>query len=299
MAFELPALPYANDALEPHMDARTMEIHHSKHHNGYTTNLNNAIAGTDLEGKGWLLGFGAQYRIDSEWAIQGAVDLVGKYSLDKKPSGNQDDDLSKPLSLRLKGQYFFAEQWTADLSTNYIKWGKFEVPGASYNDSVTQWMVGVGITYHFGNLNNTPKPQPVVHKKIQNDSQEKVSILLDSKKTDTGFKLNLPSVAFGPYKVNLSKEFASKIKEAGLILAKYPNQKIRVEGHTDTSGNETQNISLSKARAESVRRALIQSGVNPSSISSNGFGSKNPIATNQTAEGRAKNRRVELFVDQK
>lgn len=51
MAFELPKLPYAYDALEPHIDARTMEIHHSKHHNGYTTNLNNAVAGTDLEGK--------------------------------------------------------------------------------------------------------------------------------------------------------------------------------------------------------------------------------------------------------
>jgi Fe-Mn family superoxide dismutase len=51
MAFELPQLPYSHDALEPHIDARTMEIHHGKHHNGYTTNLNNAIAGTDLEGK--------------------------------------------------------------------------------------------------------------------------------------------------------------------------------------------------------------------------------------------------------
>jgi len=51
MSFELPSLPYAYDALEPHIDALTMEIHHSKHHNGYTTNLNNAIAGTDLEGK--------------------------------------------------------------------------------------------------------------------------------------------------------------------------------------------------------------------------------------------------------
>jgi Fe-Mn family superoxide dismutase len=51
MAFELPSLPYAYDALEPHIDARTMEIHHSKHHNAYTTNLNAAIAGTDLEGK--------------------------------------------------------------------------------------------------------------------------------------------------------------------------------------------------------------------------------------------------------
>ncbi|MFT4645652.1 MAG: Fe-Mn family superoxide dismutase [Planctomycetota bacterium] len=51
MAFELPKLPYAYDALEPHIDARTMEIHHSKHHNGYTSKLNAAIAGTDLEGK--------------------------------------------------------------------------------------------------------------------------------------------------------------------------------------------------------------------------------------------------------
>ena len=51
MAFELPELGYAYDALEPNIDARTMEIHHSKHHNGYTSKLNAAVAGTDLEGK--------------------------------------------------------------------------------------------------------------------------------------------------------------------------------------------------------------------------------------------------------
>ncbi len=51
MAFTLPELPYAYDALEPHIDARTMEIHHSKHHAGYTNNLNAAIEGTDLENK--------------------------------------------------------------------------------------------------------------------------------------------------------------------------------------------------------------------------------------------------------
>lgn len=50
MAFELPELPYAFNALEPHIDARTMEIHHGKHHKAYTDNLNKAIEGTDLEG---------------------------------------------------------------------------------------------------------------------------------------------------------------------------------------------------------------------------------------------------------
>lgn len=51
MAFELPKLPYDFNALEPHIDAKTMEIHHGKHHNAYVTNLNSAIAGTDLENK--------------------------------------------------------------------------------------------------------------------------------------------------------------------------------------------------------------------------------------------------------
>ena len=51
MAFTLPELPYAHDALEPHIDTMTMQIHHGKHHAGYTANLNNAIAGTEMEGK--------------------------------------------------------------------------------------------------------------------------------------------------------------------------------------------------------------------------------------------------------
>ena len=51
MAFELPELSYAHDALEPHIDTKTMQIHHGKHHAGYTTKLNAAVAGTNLEGK--------------------------------------------------------------------------------------------------------------------------------------------------------------------------------------------------------------------------------------------------------
>jgi Fe-Mn family superoxide dismutase len=71
MAFELPELGYAYDALEPNIDAKTMEIHHSKHHNGYTTKLNAAIAGTDLEGKTIeeiLTGLDMDHHVD--WAVR-------------------------------------------------------------------------------------------------------------------------------------------------------------------------------------------------------------------------------------
>jgi Fe-Mn family superoxide dismutase len=51
MSFKLPDLSYDYNALEPHIDARTMEIHHTKHHGAYTSKLNDAVAGTDLEGK--------------------------------------------------------------------------------------------------------------------------------------------------------------------------------------------------------------------------------------------------------
>jgi superoxide dismutase len=70
MAFELPQLPYAYDALEPHIDARTMEIHHSKHHNAYTTNLNAAIAGTDLEGKTMWGLFNGVTRYTNHYAVK-------------------------------------------------------------------------------------------------------------------------------------------------------------------------------------------------------------------------------------
>jgi len=72
MTFELPALPYANDALEPHIDARTMEIHHDKHHKAYTDNLNKALADhADLQDKSieWLL----QNLSSLPEAIRGAV----------------------------------------------------------------------------------------------------------------------------------------------------------------------------------------------------------------------------------
>jgi len=94
MAFELPSLSYAYDALEPHIDARTMEIHHSKHHNGYTTNLNNAIAdspladqsieeilsGLDLENKAVRNNGGGFYNHRLFWQVMREVCMQPAYA---------------------------------------------------------------------------------------------------------------------------------------------------------------------------------------------------------------------------
>jgi Fe-Mn family superoxide dismutase len=69
MAFELPALPYAQDALAPHMSAETLEFHHGKHHNAYVTALNALVKGTDLEGKSLEDVVKASYGDDSKQAI--------------------------------------------------------------------------------------------------------------------------------------------------------------------------------------------------------------------------------------
>jgi len=83
------------------------------------------------------------------------------------------------------------------------------------------------------------------------------------------------------------------------ILKAYPAAVVRIEGYTDSTGDPAQNLSLSRARAETVASALVAKGVAASRVSSQGFGAANPIGDNATDAGRAKNRRIELVVTQR
>jgi len=79
------------------------------------------------------------------------------------------------------------------------------------------------------------------------------------------------------------------------ILKDNPDVSIHIEGHTDSIGTEEYNLQLSRKRAESVRNYLVSKGISPERITIFGFGASMPIATNQTEEGRALNRRVEVW----
>jgi outer membrane protein OmpA-like peptidoglycan-associated protein len=113
---------------------------------------------------------------------------------------------------------------------------------------------------------------------------------------DRGMQMTLDDVAFGPGRSTLRPEAEGLLGNLIEFVERDPNSQIRIEGHTDSTGNANANQLLSQKRADSVREALIASGVDGSRISAVGFGSDHPVASDDTAEGRAKNRRVEVIL---
>jgi outer membrane protein OmpA-like peptidoglycan-associated protein len=87
------------------------------------------------------------------------------------------------------------------------------------------------------------------------------------------------------------------LAKMGDILAKYSDDRVRIEGHTDSTGDAKHNQALSERRAAAVKAVLVSRGVQESQIIVVGLGETKPVADNATADGRAKNRRVELHID--
>ena len=108
--------------------------------------------GTNLAGKGWLLGIGAQYHWNPKWAVQAGFDFLGKYSFDRQTANQQDNHLGAPLWLRAKAQRLIADSWSLDAVANYGVWKQFTVQGVDHSESTKQWMIGLGVTYHFDGL---------------------------------------------------------------------------------------------------------------------------------------------------
>ena len=95
---------------------------------------------------------------------------------------------------------------------------------------------------------------------------------------------------------SLTPRSRQQIVDVARILNAYPNARVQIAGFTDNTGDEGANMSLSRGRAESVMNALRENGAAAANLSAQGFGSQNPVATNATEEGRARNRRVTLTV---
>lgn len=116
------------------------------------------------------------------------------------------------------------------------------------------------------------------------------------RQTSRGLVISLSDVLFDVDKATIKPGAERSIERIAKVLEQFPEHEIAVEGHTDATGPDAYNQTLSEERAASVRTALVQSGVTSSRITSRGFGEEKPVATNTTAAGRQQNRRVEIVV---
>lgn len=131
---------------------------------------------------------------------------------------------------------------------------------------------------------------------LRNNLTAQLNLILETRDTARGLIVNISDVLFDTGKYTLRPGAREKLaKVSGIILA-YPSLKLEVEGHTDSVGTDEYNMQLSENRAHAVRDYLVQQGINTASIGAQGFGEGQPVATNDTAEGRQQNRRVELVV---
>lgn len=128
--------------------------------------------------------------------------------------------------------------------------------------------------------------------------EQELRLVADARRTENGILVNLKSsLLFTTDSAVVRPAAVEQIAQLGDILAKYPDDRIRIEGHTDATGSPARNEELSLRRAEAVREILASRGVNPRQMLVQGAGSTRPIADNATPEGRAANRRVELHID--
>lgn len=121
---------------------------------------------------------------------------------------------------------------------------------------------------------------------------------VDVKRTGEGeIKLTAPeNITFDINSYVIKPQFRNTLDSVATVLKTYPDSTIVVSGHTDTTGNDAINNPLSVNRASSVESYLESQGISSSRITSRGFGSKQPIASNSTEAGRAQNRRVEIAI---
>jgi len=135
-----------------------------------------------------------------------------------------------------------------------------------------------------------------------NAAQDRVRALeaqlrdMEAQQTERGLLVTLGDVLFAFNKAELSAQAAPRLDKLASFLKQFPDRKLLIEGYTDSVGSDSYNQDLSERRAQSVRDALVQRGVDTSRITARGYGKAHPVADNASPEGRAMNRRVEIVI---
>ncbi|ABN63950.1 OmpA family protein [Shewanella baltica] len=171
--------------------------------------------------------------------------------------------------------------------------------GYQYIDSIGESNTGkydshgflVGLTYAFGHA-----AQPTLIKELSTPATK--TVIVETSPQTLTFSSKSMNVIWGFDATKLSHDFIEQLAEVVEVLNTYPQARVAVlaVGHADSIGSEAYNQALSEKRAQTVANKLLELGVSPAQIEVQGEGESHPVANNQTADGRAKNRRVEVSI---
>lgn len=134
--------------------------------------------------------------------------------------------------------------------------------------------------------------------KTRQEMRATLAKLAEVREEARGLIVTLPgSIYFDVNKSDVKPAMRARLTEIAGALAKVPEQRVLIEGHTDSDGSNEYNLKLSQLRADSVRSVLVAGGVDPGRLESQGYGETKPVSSNATASGKAQNRRVELVLE--
>lgn len=244
----------------------------------------------------------------TDWGVRPFV-AGGVGNLSHRSVGDEGDAMSFSAGGGLAGQ--FTEHWSGRVQLLYRRDRDNDTIPA--NDSYGDWILSAGLSFDFGGKEPpppppeepAPPPPPPPNPDLDGDGvlnehdkcpNTRPGAVVDLDGCEVEAVIELDGVHFDFDKATLKPEARAVLDEAAALLAKHERVVVEVAGHTDSTGPEAYNQKLSERRAMAVQDYLVGKGIRASRLSAKGYGESMPVTSNDTKEGRAENRRVEMIV---
>jgi outer membrane protein OmpA-like peptidoglycan-associated protein len=162
-------------------------------------------------------------------------------------------------------------------------------------------MADISIAYWFGNSRYTPAPvvtQPIIVEEVAQAPTEPTLEDLEARNISALENDQLPAIYVDFGSTELNEAALNELKALVTALNAFPDAQITIQGHTDSIGPRAFNQKLSERRAARVYQYLVDNGIDKARLSTVGFGLDNPVADNETEEGRSQNRRIDFVITQ-
>lgn len=219
------------------------------------------------------------------YPINDQVSIFGKVGAAYMDLGDANDTV---LTAGIGGEYLFTNNLAARLEYQYFD----EMSDGIVKDMSANF-VSLGLTYRFG---GAEEPVPMAKEEPVEQMAEPEPAPVEEVVTSKQVQEQFDSGLFAHNSAELSAEGKASLATILETLTTHPQASATIVGHTDSSGSEKYNQDISERRAQAVADYLIGEGVNPEQVVASGEGELNPIASNDTAEGRSQNRRVEVDI---